>query len=156
MSSWGTNLGPSNPKLIGNVPGVSIDTPTNPYATPADPYCLPVESTDESDNPITDAAGNPVYEKNKDGTYVCDPNTVPERAMAYRELNGLAPGTRGAGRRGHVIGVGARPADLSRERAAAGRARVAGARGLTRSISAGADRQAHARASTGASWGSRL
>ena len=40
---------------------------------------------------ITDKAGNPVYEKNKDGTYVCDPNTVPERAMAYRELNGLAP-----------------------------------------------------------------
>ncbi len=40
---------------------------------------------------ITDAAGNPVYEKNKDGSYVCDPNTVPERAMAYRELNGLTP-----------------------------------------------------------------
>jgi K+-transporting ATPase ATPase C chain len=90
LSSAGSNLGPSNPKLIGNVPGVNLDTPTNPYATPADPYCLPVESTDENDNPITDAAGNPVYEKKKDGTYVCDPNTVPERAIAYRELNGLA------------------------------------------------------------------
>jgi len=39
---------------------------------------------------VTDSAGNAVYEKNKDGSYVCDPNTVPERAMAYRALNGLA------------------------------------------------------------------
>jgi K+-transporting ATPase ATPase C chain len=91
LASAGSNLGPSNPKLIGNVPGVSIDTPTNPFATPADPFCLPVQATDKNSNPITDAAGNPVYEKNKDGTYVCDPNTVPERAMAFRTLNGLAP-----------------------------------------------------------------
>ena len=25
----------------------------------------------------------------KDGTYVCDPNTVPQRVLAYRQLNGL-------------------------------------------------------------------
>ena len=31
-----------------------------------------------------------MYAKNTDGAYVCDPNTVPERAMAYRSLNGLA------------------------------------------------------------------
>ena len=31
-----------------------------------------------------------MYEKNKDGSYVCDPNTVPERTLAYRALNGLA------------------------------------------------------------------
>jgi K+-transporting ATPase ATPase C chain len=24
------------------------------------------------------------------GSYVCDPNTVPERALAYRQFNGLA------------------------------------------------------------------
>jgi potassium-transporting ATPase KdpC subunit len=94
LSSAGSNLGPSNPKLIGNVPGVNLDTPTNPYASPTDPYCLPVEATDKNDNAITDAAGNPVYEKNKDGTYVCDPDTVPERASAYRELNGLARDTK--------------------------------------------------------------
>ena len=41
--------------------------------------------------PITDKAGNPVYDKNKDGTYVCNPNTVPERVLAYRQLNGLGP-----------------------------------------------------------------
>ena len=51
---------------------------------------MPVQATDKDDNDITDKSGNPVYEKNKDGTYVCDPNTVPERAMAYRQLNGLA------------------------------------------------------------------
>jgi K+-transporting ATPase ATPase C chain len=31
------------------------------------------------------------YAKNKDGSYVCDANTVPERAIAYRQLNGLGP-----------------------------------------------------------------
>ena len=77
MSSSASNLGPSNPKLIGNVPGVAIGDDgkpitSNPYATPSDPYCVPVQSTDKDDNPITDSAGNPVYDKNKDGTYVCD------------------------------------------------------------------------------------
>ena len=65
------------------------DGKTNPYATPSDPYCVPVQATDKDGNDITDKAGNAVYEKNKDGTYVCDPNTVPERVLAYRQLNGL-------------------------------------------------------------------
>ena len=52
---------------------------------------MPVQATDKDDNPITDKAGNPVYEKNKDGTYVCDPNTVRERVLAYRQQNGLGP-----------------------------------------------------------------
>jgi K+-transporting ATPase ATPase C chain len=89
-SSSASNLGPSNPNLIGNIPGVSITDPTNIYATSADPYCVPVQATDKDGNDITDKAGNPVYEKNKDGSYVCDPNTVPERVLAYRQLNGLA------------------------------------------------------------------
>jgi K+-transporting ATPase ATPase C chain len=95
MSSSASNLGPSNANLIGNVPGVAIDASTgkplakNEFATPTDPYCVPVQSTDKDDNPITDSSGNPVYDKNKDGTYVCDPNTVPERSIAYRQLNGL-------------------------------------------------------------------
>ena len=87
--SSASNLGPSNPNLIGNIPGVAISTKTNPYATPSDPYCVPVQATDKSGNDITDKAGNAVYEKNKDGTYVCDPNTVPQRVLAYRQLNGL-------------------------------------------------------------------
>jgi potassium-transporting ATPase KdpC subunit len=90
MSSSASNLGPSNPNLIGNIPGVGISDQTNPYATAADPYCVPVQATDKAGNDVTDAQGNPVYEKNKDGSYVCDTNTVPERAMAYRQLNGLA------------------------------------------------------------------
>ncbi len=89
-SSSASNLGPSNPNLIGNIPGVGIAGNTNPYATPTDPYCVPVQATDSSGNDITDKAGNPVYEKNKDGSYTCDPNTVPERAIAYRTFNGLA------------------------------------------------------------------
>jgi len=89
-ASSASNLGPSNPNLIGNVPGVSISGKTNPYATHADPYCVPVQATDKNDNPVTDKSGNPVYERNKNGTYVCDPNTVPERTIAYRQLNGMA------------------------------------------------------------------
>jgi K+-transporting ATPase ATPase C chain len=94
LASGGSNYGPSNPNLIGNVPGVGIDTKTNPYANRTDPYCVPVQATDKNDNPVTDRAGKPVYEKNKDGSYVCDPNTVPERVLAYRKLNGLSPSVR--------------------------------------------------------------
>jgi K+-transporting ATPase ATPase C chain len=88
--SSASNLGPSNANLIGNIPGVSITGKTNPYATPSDPYCVPVQSTDKDGNAITDKAGNPVYDKNKDGTYVCNSSTVPERTLAYRDLNHLA------------------------------------------------------------------
>jgi K+-transporting ATPase ATPase C chain len=91
--SYGSNYGPTNPLLIGNVPGVSITDTTNPYATPADPYCVPVEATDDQGNPITDDAGNPVYETNTDGTYVCNPDTVPERVLTYRSENGLSSDT---------------------------------------------------------------
>ncbi len=89
-ASGGSNLGPSNPKLIGNVPGVNITTKTNPYATPTDPYCVPVQQTDQKGNPVTDKQGNPVYQKDNTGNFVCNPNTVFERALAYRQLNGLA------------------------------------------------------------------
>jgi potassium-transporting ATPase KdpC subunit len=89
-ASSGSNLGPTNPSLVGN----NIDDPqNNPYRTPADPYCVPVPATDKSGKPQTDAKGNAVYQKNSDGTYVCNPNTVPERVIAYRQLNGLASGT---------------------------------------------------------------
>jgi len=89
-ASAASNLGPSSPTLIGNVPGVNIDTPKNPYATPTDPTCVPVPATDKDGNAITDKAGNAVYEKNKDGTYVCNPGTVAQRVLAYRKENGLA------------------------------------------------------------------
>jgi potassium-transporting ATPase KdpC subunit len=88
-SSGGSNLGPSNPDLVGNNVGDSQD---NPYRTPSDPYCVPVPATDANGTPQTDAQGQPVYEKNSDGTYVCDPDTVPQRVLAYRKLNGLSPG----------------------------------------------------------------
>jgi K+-transporting ATPase ATPase C chain len=87
--SYGSNYGPTDARLIGNVPGVSITDETNPYASPDDPYCVPVQSIDKDENPITDDAGNAVYDKNKDGTYVCDPNTFPQRVLAYRSENGL-------------------------------------------------------------------
>jgi K+-transporting ATPase ATPase C chain len=88
-ASASSNLGPGDPKLVGNVPGLNIDTKTNPYATPADPWCVPVQQTDKNNNPVSDKQGNPVYQKDKDGNYMCNPNTVPERAIAYRQLNNL-------------------------------------------------------------------
>jgi K+-transporting ATPase ATPase C chain len=100
MASGGSNDGPSNANLIGNVPGVAIDASTgkpfksNPYATPTDPYCVPVQATDKDGNGVTDQAGNAVYEKNRDGTYACDPNTAPQRALAYRALNNLSSTTK--------------------------------------------------------------
>lgn len=93
-----SNLGPSNPLLIGFVPGVSTPDgtsgkplPTNPYATPADPYCVPVDVT-AAHVPVTNPAAGERLAKDRSGTYLCDPNTVPERAIAYRREFGLTAG----------------------------------------------------------------
>jgi K+-transporting ATPase ATPase C chain len=128
-SSSGSNLGPLNPNLVGN----NIDDPQqNPYRTPTDPYCVPVPATDKSATAVTDAQGNAVYQKNPDGTYVCDPNTVPERVIAYRQLNGLAPGALVPVDAVTASGSGLDP-DISVANAVDQAARVAGARRLTRS-----------------------
>ena len=93
--SEASNLGPSNPLLIGFIPGVNsvgLDgspSKTNPFATPADPFCVPVDTTSTA-APVTSPTPGQKYAKNSDGTYVCDPNTVPERAIAYRQEFGLA------------------------------------------------------------------
>jgi potassium-transporting ATPase KdpC subunit len=89
----GSNLGPSNPLLVGFIPGFnSVDmkgnrSKTNPFAHPDDPYCVPV---DPKGDPVTSPTAGQKYKKNDDGTFVCDTNTVPQRVLAYRDLNGLS------------------------------------------------------------------
>ncbi len=93
--SGASNLGPSNPLLVGFVPGINTvglggkPSKTNPFATKADPACVPL---DPAGNPVTSPVPGQKYEKTRGGGYVCDPNTVPERAIAYRAFNGMAPG----------------------------------------------------------------
>jgi K+-transporting ATPase ATPase C chain len=95
-SSGATNLGPSNPLLIGFVAGVNTlglngrPSAADPFATKADPACVPVSPRG---TPVTSPAPGQKYAKTASGSYVCDPNTVPERALAYRQLNGLAAST---------------------------------------------------------------
>ena len=90
--SAASNLGPSNALLIGFVPGVNTVGPdgrpsaANPFATRADPACVP---TDPKGDPVTSPTPGQRYARNPDGSYVCDPTTVPERAIAFRTLNGL-------------------------------------------------------------------
>lgn len=72
LASGASNLGPTNDKLIAT--------------------CLAVPVTDADGNPVTDAAGQPVNRTNPDGGPACDPNTVPQRVLAYRQLNGLPAG----------------------------------------------------------------
>jgi K+-transporting ATPase ATPase C chain len=94
-ASAATNLGPSNPLLIGFVAGVNTvglagnRSPTNPFATSTDPACVPM---DPKGKPVTSPTSGQSYARNPDGSYVCDPNTVPERAIAYRRFNGLGGG----------------------------------------------------------------
>jgi potassium-transporting ATPase KdpC subunit len=91
--SGASNLGPSNPLLVGFLPGfntVDLDgnpSPTNPFATTVDPYCVPMDAT--SGDPVTSPTTGEKFAKNSDGSYMCDPNTVPERAIAYRQFNDL-------------------------------------------------------------------
>jgi potassium-transporting ATPase KdpC subunit len=92
-SSGASNLGPSNPLLIGFVPGVNTvgldgqPSATNPFATQADPACVPMTP---SGTPVTSPASGQKYAKTA-GAYECDPNTIPERTLAYRQLNNLPP-----------------------------------------------------------------
>jgi K+-transporting ATPase ATPase C chain len=92
-SSGATNLGPGDPRLVGFIPGLNtVDTSgntstSNPFATPDDPYCVPNDA--KSGNPVISPSPGQEFAKNKDGTYVCDANTIPQRAIAYRQLNGL-------------------------------------------------------------------
>ena len=94
-SSGASNLGPSNPLLTGFVAGVNTvgldgkPSAANPFATRSDPACVP---TDPQGNPVTSPAPGQKYAKTAGGEYVCDPNTIPERAIAYRQFNGLRAG----------------------------------------------------------------
>jgi K+-transporting ATPase ATPase C chain len=92
-ASAASNLGPGDPRLVGFIPGlntVDLDGNTsasNPFANPDDPYCVPNDA--KTGNPVISPAPGQQYAKNPDGTYVCNSSTVPERAIAYRQLNGL-------------------------------------------------------------------
>jgi potassium-transporting ATPase KdpC subunit len=94
--SGASNLGPSNPLLIGFVAGVNTvglngePSKTNPFATKADPACVPLSP---QGTPVTSPSPGQKYEKTASGEYVCDPSTIPERAIAYRQFNGMAPNT---------------------------------------------------------------
>jgi K+-transporting ATPase ATPase C chain len=94
-SSGATNLGPSNPLLIGFVAGINTvglngqPSAANPFATKADPACVPVTP---QGTPVTSPSPGQKYARTAGGAYACDPDTIPERALAYRAFNGLAPG----------------------------------------------------------------
>ena len=93
LSSAASNLGPSDPRLVGFIPGFNTvglngrPSKTNPFATAADPYCVPL---DTQGDPVIAPTPGEKFEMSH-GSYVCDPNTVPERTLAYRAFNGLAP-----------------------------------------------------------------
>ena len=65
---------------------------------------------------------------NPDGSKVCDPNTAPQRAMAYRELNGLPKSVKVPVDAVTASGSGLDP-DISVANARLQAARVANARG---------------------------
>jgi potassium-transporting ATPase KdpC subunit len=94
-SSGASNLGPGDPRLVGFIPGLNTvglngqPSKTNPFATKTDPYCVPLSP---QGTPVIDPASGDKYQMSH-GSYVCDPNTVPERTIAYRVFNGLPPTT---------------------------------------------------------------
>ncbi len=95
--SAASNLGPGDPRLVGFQPGLNTvglngqPSKTNVFATKADPYCVP---TDPSAAPVIAPSAGQKYARTKTGQYVCYPNTVPQRAIAYRLLNGVSAATK--------------------------------------------------------------
>jgi K+-transporting ATPase ATPase C chain len=130
--SSGSNLGPSNPLLVGFIPGFNtVDlagnaSKTNPFAHPDDPYCVP---TDADGEPVTSPTAGQEYAKDGDGDYVCDTNTVPQRVLAYRELNNLSRNAKVPVDTVTASGSGLDP-DISVANARLQARRVAGARDL--------------------------
>ena len=130
-----SNLGPSNPLLIGFIPKVNTvgldgnPSKSNPFATPDDPFCVPMSKGSDS-APVPEPAAGDTYAKNSDGTYVCDPDTVPERAIAYRHEFGLARGAQVPVDAVTASGSGLDP-DISIANADLQAPTVAKARGLT-------------------------
>jgi potassium-transporting ATPase KdpC subunit len=45
--------------------------------------------TSPQGTPVTSPSPGQKYAKTASGSYVCDPNTIPERAIAYRAFSGL-------------------------------------------------------------------
>ncbi len=126
MASSASNLGPTNEKLIAD--------------------CNPVPATDADGAPMVDASGNAVNQTNPDGSLVCDPNTVPQRAIAYRSENGLPAGSAVPVDAVTSSGSGLDPA-ISVANARLQAARVASARGIsTEAVLAAVD--AHTTAAT--------
>ena len=84
-SSGATNLGPSNPLLIGFVAGVNTvglngqPSAANPFATQADPACVPVEP-----------AGNPRDQPGTRPEYAMT-QAAPTCATRIPSLNGPSP-----------------------------------------------------------------
>jgi K+-transporting ATPase ATPase C chain len=133
LASGGSNLGPSNPLLIGFVPGVNTvgldgnSSKTNPFATKQDPNCVPL---DDQGNPVTTPTPGTKYTKTAGGSYACDPNTVPERVLAYRTFNHLAANAEVPSDAVTASGSGLDPA-ISLANARLQASRVAQARGVS-------------------------
>ncbi len=113
-----SNLGPSNPLLIGFIPGVNTVGPRRQASRPATRSPPPPTRTAcpcpraRTRPRCPNRAAGDSYARNSDGTYQCDPDTIPQRAIAYRAEFGLAPDATRAGRRRHRVGLGPRPRDL--------------------------------------------
>jgi K+-transporting ATPase ATPase C chain len=93
-SSGASNLGPSNPLLIGFKAGVNTvgldgePSASNPFATAVDPACVPL---DPAGNPVTSPVPGQRFAKTAAGAYECDLSTIPERTVAFRLFNDMAP-----------------------------------------------------------------
>jgi potassium-transporting ATPase KdpC subunit len=117
ISSGASNLGPSNPLLIGFVPGVNTvglngkPSSVNPFATAADPACVP---TDAKGVPVTSPAPGQRYAKNADGSYLRSQYRARTRHR-LPDAQRTAGERVGADRRGHRVRVGTRPRYLRAE-----------------------------------------
>jgi K+-transporting ATPase ATPase C chain len=136
-ASGASNLGPSDPRLVGFIPGFNtVDlsgnaSATNPFATKDDPYCVPTDA--KTGNAVASPSAGQQLATNTDGSFVCSANTVPERALSYRQLNNLGADVKVPVDAVTGSGSGLDP-DISAANALLQVARVADARHLSSSV----------------------
>ena len=126
-SSSASNLGPSNPNLIGNVPGVSISRQDQPVRdAELTPTACPCRRPTRTATTSPTRPATPSTRRTRTAPTCATRTPCPSGRSRTGSSTASPPNAKVPGRRGHRIGIGTRPRHLDRQRRPAGPTRRQG------------------------------